>query len=311
MKKMTKRLLSVIIAVVLVLGSTPLSGLVGLKLPDLFDFSVKTKAANSGVCGETLVWTFNETSGVLTLVGFGAMEDHRISIWDDMSEKVKSIVLPDGITHIGENCFKNFKNLREITFPDSVTSIGSGAFCSCTSLEKVVIPEGVKTIEYDTFSYCTNLNDITIHDGVKSIGIRAFLKTGYYNDESNWEDGILYIGRHIIDAKETITGSYETKSNVLTIAEYAFSSCKNIESITVTDNVKFIGDGAFAYCSSLKSVKLSNRITFLPNYAFKQCSLLENVEFGNKITKIGEYAFELCTSLAFASHWPKVSCGYS
>lgn len=49
-----------------------------------------------------------------------------------------NVVVSDGVTCIGTNCFADCTALRTVTIPASVTSIGSRAFSNCASLEKIV-----------------------------------------------------------------------------------------------------------------------------------------------------------------------------
>ena len=90
----------------------------------------------------------------------------------------------------------------------TVTSIGQYSFSGGVSFTSVVIPDTVTSIDGFTFDGCTSLTSITIPDSVTTINSYAFTDSGYYNDESNWEDGVLYIGNHCIKAKYNISGDY-------------------------------------------------------------------------------------------------------
>ncbi len=76
MKKTLTKILSVMLIVCITLTSAPLSGLVGIDLPDWLDFSIISKAADtptSGTCGENATWEFNESTSTLTIEGNGEM----------------------------------------------------------------------------------------------------------------------------------------------------------------------------------------------------------------------------------------------
>ena len=65
------------------------------------------------------------------------------------------------------------------TIPNSVTSIRDNAFRNCTSLTSVTIPDSVTSIGYSAFYGCTSLTSITIGNSVKFIDDYAFSQTFY------------------------------------------------------------------------------------------------------------------------------------
>ncbi|MCD8003129.1 MAG: leucine-rich repeat domain-containing protein, partial [Clostridia bacterium] len=81
---------------------------------------------------------------------------------------------------------------------------------------------------------CKYITSIVIENGVTSIGDGAFSDTAYYNDENNWEDGVLYIDNWLIKAdSEVVSGDYTIKSGTVGIAGGAFSECTSLESVTI------------------------------------------------------------------------------
>ena len=60
------------------------------------------------------------------------------------------MVVPDGVTTIGDNAFHECSSLTSITVPNSVTTIESEAFRGCTSLVSITVPHGV-IIAHDAF----------------------------------------------------------------------------------------------------------------------------------------------------------------
>ena len=87
---------------------------------------------------------------------------------------ITSVVIPDGVTSIGNNAFQYCYNLTSVTIPDSVTSIGESAFSRCYNLTSVTIPDSVTSIGNNAFSGCSNLTSVTIPSSVTSIGGGAF-----------------------------------------------------------------------------------------------------------------------------------------
>ena len=84
------------------------------------------------------------------------------------------LIIPDGVTSIGNNAFWRFTSLTSVTIPDGVTSIGQWAFYNCTGLTSVTIGNGVTSIGDWAFDGCELLTSITIPDSVTSIGEGAF-----------------------------------------------------------------------------------------------------------------------------------------
>ncbi len=206
----------------------------------------------------TYWWSFEEIITSVTLSdGITSIGDYAFY----ECTALENITIPDSVTSIGVSAFAGCTALENITIPESVTSIGEGAFVECTAIESILIPESVTSIGDFAFFECTSLNNISISEKAINIGGYAFSYTGYYNDENNWENDVLYIGKHLIDAKDTIKGSYKIKEGTLTIAEYVFDDCNELTSVTIPDTVTHICDYAFYYCNNLGSVYIPSSVT--------------------------------------------------
>jgi len=123
---MKKRFLSALLAVVMVIMMIPV-------------FSLTASAADaSGTCGETATWTFDSTSGTLTISGTGAIENYAYTgnkaPWNTYKSNITKIEIADGITAIGNYAFYGCTAITAVDIPLSVVSIGSYAFNSCSSL---------------------------------------------------------------------------------------------------------------------------------------------------------------------------------
>ena len=224
--------------------------------------------------------------------------------WLYYSVYIKSIVILNNITSIGNFAFEKCFNLKSITIPESVTSIGDYAFF-CSNLTSVTIPSNVSCIGKAAFDGCNNLTSVTIPEGVISIGDYAFFGCGFTS--LTIPEGMTSIG-------------YE-----------AFASCKNLTSVTIPGSVTSIGDDAFLNCSGLMNVyvnpanqlfcdqngvlfnKNMETIVFFPNgrtgmyeipegvinigeHAFADCGLT-TVTIPSSVTCIGKAAFNCCLGL--------------
>ena len=141
------------------------------------------------------------------------------------------------------------RSATEVTIPAeidgrSVTSIGRYAFSGCSSLANVTISDSVVSIERD-----------------------AFQDTAYYNNENNWQDGVLYIGRWLIAAKSNIL-SCTIKSGTIGIAGFAFYDCSSLTSVTIPNGVISIGESAFDSCSSLTNITVPDSVIYVGFRAF-------------------------------------------
>lgn len=204
MKTRFNKIISVLLVLIMLVSAVPLT----------------VSAATSGMCGDNLYWSFDEATGELTISGEGEMiEDVYYNCpWQDYKQDIKSVVIEDGVTCIDAVAFYYYRSLSSVTIGNSVTGIKPSAF------------EG-----------CSNLIDITISDSVTHIDEDVFAGTGYYNNDLNWENGVLYIGNHLIDAKDTISGSFKIKNGTKCIAESAFYNCDNLTSLYVPGSVTSIG----------------------------------------------------------------------
>ena len=186
---------------------------------------------------------------------------------------VTSVVIKEGTTAIYPDAFRDCSSLTSVTIPNSVMSIGGYAFYNCSSLTSVTIPNSVTSIGRNAFYNCSSLTSVTIPNSVMSIGSDAFNYTGIYKNNSNWENGVLYISNCLVDAKESLSGAYAIKNGTRIIADYAFNNCTFLTSVTIPNSVTSIGSNAFSSCSSLTSVTIPNSVTSIGNSAFSGCVL--------------------------------------
>ncbi|MBP3634698.1 MAG: InlB B-repeat-containing protein [Oscillospiraceae bacterium] len=122
---MKKRILSMLLAIVMVVGLVP-------------GFSITASAATTGTTGE-VNWSFDETTGTLTVSGTGAMADYTSGSqpWYAYKDSITTVIVEKGVTTISTNAFSQFPVLKTVKIAGSVTAIGNNAFYSCSNLTTV------------------------------------------------------------------------------------------------------------------------------------------------------------------------------
>ena len=93
-------------------------------------------------------------------------------------KKVTNLIIPDSVTQINSEAFKNCFTIKTVTIGDSVTTIGDSAFRNCDCLTSVTIGDSVTTIGNRAFMDCDILTSVTIGESVTSIGDYAFAYCG-------------------------------------------------------------------------------------------------------------------------------------
>jgi hypothetical protein len=226
----------------------------------------------SGTCGDNLTWQFND-NGTLTISGNGAMGDYwfQSAPWFPISEKIKTIIIDDGVTTVGSWAFDRCYNLTSVELPNSITIIKYNAFCFCRNLKSMQIPNTVTSIGNYAFRECKNLTSLEIPNSVTFIGTLAFYGCS----------GLT---------------SLSISSSVTTIKEHTFAYCSNLTSLEIPNSVITIGGEAFAYCQKLASVIIPNSVVTIGGNAFYYNNLTI-VEIPNSVISIGISAFSACNNL--------------
>lgn len=69
------------------------------------------------------------------------------------------VVIPDGVTSIGERVFYSNQNITSVTIPEGVTYIGPNAFFRCKNMTSVKLPSTLETIQFSAFEDCDGLTE--------------------------------------------------------------------------------------------------------------------------------------------------------
>ena len=98
-------------------------------------------------------------------------------------QQVKTYIIGDEVTKIGNAAFTEALYLESIQFPNYLKSMGISCFQGCTSLKNVILPKGISTIPQRAFAQ-SGLESVIIPSSVMTIGDRAF-QCSNLNDVTN------------------------------------------------------------------------------------------------------------------------------
>lgn len=174
--------------------------------------------AASGHCGdkgENLIWKL-DNMGTLTISGKGKMADFTpgesenvikrgiLGVqketpipWYEHRDKIKSVVLQEGVKNIGTaafwectelvsvglpwnlqkigaRAFAHCQKLRNIRLPDYLLGVGDAAFWNCSSLEEITIPRAVTSLDKWNFAGCQKLSRAVFSNTICYMGVQIF-----------------------------------------------------------------------------------------------------------------------------------------
>lgn len=254
-------------------------------------------------------------------------------------------VIPDDIQIIGDCAFWASK-IENVTIPDSVTSIERQAFRECNNLKTVNIGKGVKEWGYQVFSkasgdyylnsdipdsqssdnsvfYISNMTNLTIGPDVTTLGNYAFSQCKSLK-KVIIPKNVVNLGKVFTDGttiselefsspavgNSMFKGISLTKvtlgDEVESIGESAFHDCKSLQEVIGGNNVKTIGNKAFYNCWKMTSINLGNVLESIGNEAFYDNRVLSSVQMPTTVTSLGEKAFYSCEKLASVTMSDKI-----
>ncbi|MEG2274295.1 MAG: leucine-rich repeat protein [Clostridia bacterium] len=169
---------------------------------------------------------------------------------------------------------------------------------------EIYLPESTKDgyicvgwfLDNDTFQIPFNLAYITANPTVTSIKVYAKWSVGVMDFEATADGGVAVKYYRGYETNVVIPSEYNGKI-VTSIADHAFSVCRDIASITIPNTVKSIGESAFINCSGLTSIDIPASVTSIGIDAFAYCTGLTSIVIPASVTSLGERAISYCRAL--------------
>ena len=179
---------------------------------------------------------------------------------------------PDSLTDIWGYAFKDCTALKSVEL-NNVRNLGSGAFMNCTALESVSLSDNMEKLNDHIFDGCASLARIDMPDKPIAVSFTVLGGTAYYNNPSNWENGVLYADGYLIAVKADFAAltEYAVKEGTKVIADNAFSGAGysgKVKKITLPDGLYRIGQGAFAKLGALTEVNIPESVRSIGYGAF-------------------------------------------
>ena len=332
MRKTVKKILCSALVVVMVLTMAPLQGFIGMDWSWL-DFSVKASAAlsSSGSCGTNVSYTYNSSTGTVTIRGTGDMRDYSGSDTPFYKSNIKKVVIEKGVTGIGDNAFYECASLTGIAIPDSVTIIGDYAFAFCKKITSIYIPKNVSRIGTGAFYYAgltelifeedsklgvieesafvsCSFPVLVLPEGLSFIGYGTFalcdVVIAVFPSTLKYIGGDAFFECDMIDVcyrgtREQWEEAFDWYTNYrpddlkYSTIHYDFSDDTKIATGKCGENLNWIlmGNGTL-------EISGSGDMSYdrLPGWDSRSC-FIKKVIFNGDITNIEQYAFLYCTNL--------------
>ena len=285
---MKKRFVSLLLAISMIFSLMPVSAVTAFAESEN---GGEVTTVDSGYCGadnggENLRWTL-DNNGVLTISGSGAMKDYT---WDEnvrldwyvRKKDIRSVVLDNRITHIGDYAFDKCTNIESVRYtgytgnagvalPESVTTIGVHAFSDTGVTGTLKLPEHLTEIDSSAFYHCGKLNgELKLPDTVKEIGGFAFNSCGF-TGKLELPVSLEKIGNDAFESCSGLTGKLTFPSKMNEI-DFSIFHGTGITEVVIPSSIKTVRDFAFNSCMNLKKVYLPTKMPTIYNRAFINCS---------------------------------------
>lgn len=257
--------------------------------------------------------------------------------------KLEKIIIPNGVTYIGNRNFGECYSLQTISLPDGLVFSEGYEFYNCNSLSNVLFGNTQTTIPNYALASCGALTsidlknitsigdqafnsdyalDCVLPNGLTSIGNSAFSSSGL--TEVTIPNTVTSIGNSVFSSCSSLRKVvFESGSPLTTVGYSLFNGDYSLEEVSLPNGLTAISQSMFYNCKALKDITIPSSVTDINTYAFYYCYALRTVTIPSSVTNIGSQAFYACCGLRFVSvlaenvptlggnAFPQLSTGYA
>lgn len=217
--------------------------------------------------------------------------------------KLKTVVLENDLTYLGQEAFSGCKALNSVTLNGTCEEIGFAAFYDCDKLATFTLPDCRVIVNEAAFSE-SGLKSLVFGEntvlelvaGGAFENVSGLIPNVSATDAYVFENGVLYNADKsvlVLAMPDAALNAFTVPASVRVIGNGAFSACNYLTAVSFANGslLESIGDGAFAYAANLKSVTLPANSVKLGMGAFYQAKSLKTINL-EKVTEVGSVAFQ-------------------
>lgn len=252
-------------------------------LPDCIVTIGKNAFANSSIYSFTIPKDTTDFE-ISAIEGCSNLEYIGVALYNESYQSVDGVLYDKDLTEL-IRCPQSYKGT--LSMPEGVTVIDKNGFKDCADITEIVLPKGLKAIGDNAFDSCSELQDITLPESLDKIGSDVFdgcssikeFKLDPKNETFFELNGILYnkVTKSVVACPVGYEGEVIIPSWVEEISDDVFSERPFITKLTIPDSITTLGSN-FKNCYSLQAVFIGKGVNSLENTDFLNCYSLEKIK---------------------------------
>lgn len=268
-------------------GSSPKE--YGLPTELTFDFTGTDATFANGSLSYCNIVSFTNSTNTLTSIPNSKFSglSKLTKIFNDGNK------IPANVTAIGNYAFQNCTSLTNVDMSNNkVATLGTYAFSGCSALNNIILSSILTKLQDYTFQNCTSLQTVNMKNiALTELGASIFSSCTALQMVDMRNSDITTLGSRIFYGCSKLQNVYlSSKTKVL--PDRAFMNCTVLNMPDIS-NVISLGNYCFASCKAISSVTIHNKLESIANYCFANCTSLSSLAFeeGSVALSIGYRVF--------------------